>query len=61
MVPNFASLLVEADRALEREAIEARISALSDLRWELNSFIDDLIEQEEQTLNQQKSNDFQDL
>lgn len=50
MVSRFAVLLAEADRALEREAAEARISALFDLRWELNRLIDDLVAREEQML-----------
>lgn len=56
MVSKFVALLAEADRALEREAVEARLSALSDLRWELNLFIDDLIAREEQALTQDSNN-----
>lgn len=42
------SLQVKAEQVLEQEKIEARISALQDLRFEICRVIDDLITREEQ-------------
>ena len=54
MTLKLVTLLAEADRTLEREVTEAKISAWLDIRWEFNRFIDDLIAREEQMLNQQE-------
>ena len=46
------TLLVETERAIEREVTETKIAALHDLRWEFCRILDDLIANEEQKLNQ---------
>lgn len=51
----FKSVLLQAatEKALEREKVEARVSALQELRWEFCGMIDDLIAREEGTLAQE--------
>lgn len=53
MAPKFIALLDEAERALNREVAEARISALYALRWEFCRILDDLIANEEKNLDSQ--------
>jgi hypothetical protein len=55
-----AVLQRKAEEALEQEKLEARISALQDLRFELCRVIDELITREEQAVNLD-SNDFEEL
>lgn len=53
-------LQTRAERALEREKSEVRVSALQDLRFELCRIVDELIAHEEQVLDQDP-NDFEEL
>lgn len=57
MVLKLAVLLAETEKVLEREALEARISALHDLRWEICRILDDFIAREEQELLAQNNQD----
>lgn len=50
----------KAEEALVQEKLEARVSALQDLRFELCRIIDELIACEEQAVNLD-SNDFEEL
>ena len=51
-----ASLQFQAEKVLEYEKSEARISALQDLRFELCRIIEDLIAHEEQARNKSQRN-----
>jgi len=57
MVFRLAVLLAETEKVLEKEASEARISALHDLRWGICRILDDLIAREEQELLDQDTQD----
>lgn len=54
------SLQAKAEQALEQEKIDARISALQDLRFEFCRIIDDLVAREEQA-NEHKPDELQEL
>jgi len=57
MTLKLIALLTEAEKTLEREIIEARLTALHDLRWEICRILDDLIANEEQRLKGQDLGD----
>ena len=52
-----AAWQAKAEEALEQEKLEARVSALHELRWGICRIIDDLIAHEEQECNQDDSKD----